>query len=59
MLLPRKKLAPDRLREAVRQAIALKPAAEELAREMAAAGGAPLAVDRLEELVTTLRPPIP
>ena len=59
VLLPRKKLAPDRLREAVRQAIALKPAAEELAREMAAAGGAPLAVDRLEELVRTLRPPIP
>lgn len=50
VLLPRKRLSADRLRAAVHRAIALKPAAEELAAKMATEGGAPLAAERLEEL---------
>lgn len=49
MLSP-KRLTPDRLRAATRQAITLKPTATELAAKMAADGGAPLAADRLEAL---------
>ena len=50
VLLPRRRLTPDNLRDAVRRARTLKPAAEALAARMAAEGGAPLAVDRLEAL---------
>jgi MGT family glycosyltransferase len=50
VLLPPKRLTPDRLRTAVHQAIALKPAVVDLARRMAAEGGAAGAVDRLEAL---------
>ena len=45
-----KRLTPDRLRAAARQAISLKFAAVEMATKMAAEGGAPLAVDHLEAL---------
>lgn len=50
-LLPKRKLSPKNLRDAVRRARALRPAAEALAAKMAAEGGAPLAVNRLEALV--------
>lgn len=50
VLLPRRRLSPARLRHAVRRARALRPAAAALAATMAADGGAPLAVDRLESL---------
>lgn len=50
VLLPKRKLTPDHLRDAVRRARTLKPAAEALAAKMAAEGGAALAVDRLEAL---------
>lgn len=50
VLLSPKKLSPERLRAAVRRAILLKPAAEELAARMADEGGAVLAADRLERL---------
>jgi MGT family glycosyltransferase len=50
VLLPRRKLSPERLRDSVRRARELRPAAEALAAKMAAEGGAPLAVDRLEVL---------
>lgn len=45
-----KRLSPDRLRTATRQAITLGPAAAELAATMALEGGAKLAADRLEAL---------
>lgn len=50
VMLSPKRLSPDRLRDAVREAVALKPAACELAAKMAAEGGASLAADRLEAL---------
>jgi MGT family glycosyltransferase len=50
VMLSPKRLSPDRLRAAARQAITLKPAAVALAAKMAAEGGAPLAADRLEAL---------
>lgn len=50
VMLSPKRLTPDRLRAAARQAITLKPAATQLAAKMAAGGGAPLAADRLEAL---------
>lgn len=50
VLLPKRRLSPESLRDAVRRAQALRPAAEALAERMAADGGAPLAVDRLEGL---------
>lgn len=56
VMLSRRRLTPDRLRAAVRQAIALKPAAATLAARMAAEGGAPLAADRLEALLARSAP---
>lgn len=50
VMLSTKRLSAARLRGAVRQAITLTAAAEELAVKMAADGGAPLAADRLEAL---------
>ncbi len=50
VLLPRRRLSPTALRDAVRRARGLRPAAAALAAAMAADGGAPLAVDRLESL---------
>lgn len=50
VLLPRRRLSPGSLRAAVRQAMQLRSAAEVIAAKMAAEGGAPLAVDRLESL---------
>ena len=49
--LPRRKLSAATLREAVRRARELRPAAQAVAAGMAAEGGASLAVDRLEALV--------
>lgn len=51
VLVPKRKLSPENLREAVLRAVELRPAAEALAARMAADGGAALAVDRLEALV--------
>lgn len=51
ILLLKRKLSPENLRDAVRRAGELRPAARALAAKMAAEGGAPLAVDRLEALV--------
>lgn len=53
VLLRRRKLSPQSLLDAVRRARELRPAAESLAAKMAADGGAPLAVDRLEALVAS------
>lgn len=50
VLLLKRKLSPDNLRDAVRRARELRPAAEALAAKMAVEGGASLAVDRLETL---------
>ncbi len=50
ILLPKRKLSPQNLRDAVRRARELRPVAEALAAKMAAEGGASLAVDRLEAL---------
>ncbi|ABL82468.1 MULTISPECIES: glycosyltransferase [unclassified Nocardioides] len=50
VLLPRRRLSPTSLRDAVRRARRLRPAAVALAAAMAQDGGAPLAVDRLESL---------
>jgi MGT family glycosyltransferase len=44
-------LTPDRLRDAVRRAIELRPGAERIAAAFAAAGGASAAADELEELI--------
>lgn len=58
VFLPRKKLTPEALREAVQRARVLKPAAEDFADRMRREGGAPLAADRLEQLVEAqVRPP--
>ncbi len=50
VLLPKRKFTADTLRDAVRRARTLKPAAENLATRYATEGGAPLAADRLEAL---------
>ena len=50
LVLPKRKLSPCNLRDAVRRARELRPAAQALAAKMAAEGGAPLAVDRLQAL---------
>lgn len=50
VVLPKRRLSPERLRDAVRRARELRPAAQRLAASMAAEGGAPLAADRLEAL---------
>jgi UDP:flavonoid glycosyltransferase YjiC (YdhE family) len=50
VLLPQRRLSPTALRDAVRRARGLRPAAAALAAAMAADGGAPLAVDRSESL---------
>ena len=49
--LPARKLSPDRLRDAVRRAIELRPGAERIAAAFAAAGGAVAAADELEALI--------
>jgi MGT family glycosyltransferase len=49
--LSKNKLSPEALRDAVRRARALKPAAEAFSDRMRREGGAPLAADRLEQLV--------
>jgi UDP:flavonoid glycosyltransferase YjiC (YdhE family) len=51
VVVPRKRLTPERIRAAVREARRLRPAAAKFAEAMRQEGGAPLAVDRLEELV--------
>jgi MGT family glycosyltransferase len=48
--LPRRQLSPGALRDAVREARKLRPAARQFAQRMASEGGAPLAADRLEQL---------
>ena len=53
VLLAKRKLSPDSLRDAARRARELRPAATVLAAKMAAEGGAPHAVDRLEALVAS------
>jgi MGT family glycosyltransferase len=49
--LPARKLSPERLRAAVRQAIARRSGAERIAAAFAAAGGAPAAAAALEDLL--------
>ena len=49
--LPARKLSPDRLRDAVRRAIELRPSAERIAAAFAAAGGAIAAANELEALI--------
>ena len=49
--LPARKLTPERLREAVRRAIELRPGAELIASAFAHAGGAEVAADLLEGLL--------
>jgi len=49
--LPARRLSPDRLRDAVRHAIDLRPGAERIAAAFAAAGGAVAAADELEGLI--------
>ena len=51
VFLPKRKLTPEALRDAVQRARALKPAAEAFSDRMKREGGAPLAADRLEQLV--------
>lgn len=51
ILLPKRRLSPENLRNAARRARDLRSGAEALAAKMAAEGGASLAVDRLEALV--------
>lgn len=53
VLLPRKRLSPRRVGEAVARARTLRPAARRLAARLAAEDGAALAADRLEALVVT------
>jgi MGT family glycosyltransferase len=53
--LPVRRLRPDRLREAVHQAIQRRPAAERLAESFKATGGAIAATDALEGLLTGAR----
>lgn len=50
VLLAKRRLSPENLRDAVHRARGLKSAAEALAAKMVAEGGAPTAVDRLEAL---------
>ena len=49
--LPVRKLTPDRLRDAVRRAIELRPGAERIAAAFAAAGGAVRRADEVEALI--------
>jgi UDP:flavonoid glycosyltransferase YjiC (YdhE family) len=49
--LPRARLTPERLRAAVRSALALKPGAERVGRALREAGGAARAVALLEGLL--------
>ena len=49
--LPARKLTPDRLRDAVRRAIELRPGAEQIAAGFARAGGAAAAADVIEGLL--------
>jgi MGT family glycosyltransferase len=49
--LPAQKLTPDRLQEAARRAIELRPGAERIASAFAAAGGAPAAAQVIEGLL--------
>jgi UDP:flavonoid glycosyltransferase YjiC (YdhE family) len=49
--LPLRKLSPDRLRAAVRDATAMRSGAERIARAFDAAGGATAAADALEEII--------
>jgi MGT family glycosyltransferase len=51
--LPARELTPGHLREAVRQALGLRPGAERIAAAFAAAGGPAAAAAAIEELVTT------
>ncbi|HEY6058868.1 MAG TPA: nucleotide disphospho-sugar-binding domain-containing protein, partial [Candidatus Limnocylindrales bacterium] len=51
VLLPRRQFRPDRLRDAVRRAIELRPGAERIAAAFAKAGGPAAAADALEGLV--------
>lgn len=51
VFLPKRRLTPETLRDAVQRARALKPAAAAFADTMQREGGAPLAADRLEQLV--------
>ncbi|PVG83269.1 glycosyl transferase [Nocardioides gansuensis] len=51
VFLPRKKLSPASLRDAVRRARELEPATRAFAERMKHEGGASLAVDRLEQLL--------
>lgn len=48
--LPRRRLNPTSLRDAVRRARELRPAVKRFANQLAAEGGAKLAADRLEQL---------
>jgi UDP:flavonoid glycosyltransferase YjiC (YdhE family) len=48
--LPVRRLRADRLREAVAQAMELRPGAQRIAKAFAAAGGPTAAADALEEL---------
>jgi MGT family glycosyltransferase len=50
-----KRLTAERLREAVRSTIAMRPGAERVAGAFARAGGAPAAADVLDELLSTDR----
>jgi MGT family glycosyltransferase len=51
--LPASRLSPGRLRAAVNETIALKPAAERVAQRLGAAGGAEAAAAHLEQLLAT------
>jgi len=53
VLLARRRLSPANLRDAVRRARELRPAAKALAAKMAAEGGTTKAADRLEALVAS------
>jgi MGT family glycosyltransferase len=50
--LPRGRFTPERLREAVRRAVEMRPGAERVAAAFAAAGGPAAAADGLESLLT-------
>jgi MGT family glycosyltransferase len=58
--LPARKLTPERLRAAVRQAMTMRPAAQAAGARLRAAGGAQRFVDAVEELSEpALRPAAP